>query len=103
MNGRTVEAYERSVALLGEAATPAGFVASPAFDHYAVIWARDGLISALGALITDETALTDASAATLDTLSRHASPFGQIRPWLRRPRRSGTSPRGVWSTRRRGS
>ena len=78
MSGRTAEAYERSVALLSDAATPAGFVASPAFDHYAVIWARDGLITALGALAVGEPAHLDAVGATLDTLSAHASPLGQI-------------------------
>jgi glycogen debranching enzyme len=78
VSGRTAEAYERSVALLHNAATPAGFVASPAFDHYAAIWARDGLISALGALDVGEPALLEAAAATLDTLSAHASPLGQI-------------------------
>ncbi|MEX2424462.1 MAG: amylo-alpha-1,6-glucosidase [Acidimicrobiia bacterium] len=78
MTGRTAEAFERSVALLADAATPAGFVASPAFDHYAVIWARDGLIAALGALDVGEPVLVAAAGATLDTLSAHASALGQI-------------------------
>jgi glycogen debranching enzyme len=87
VTGRTGEAYERSVALLRDAATPAGFVASPAFDHYAVIWARDGLITALGALACGDPALADAAAATLDTLAAHASPLGQI-PALVAPARA---------------
>ena len=87
MNARTREAYERSVALLHDAATPAGLVASPAFDHYAVIWARDGLIAALGALDVGDPALVEAAGATLDTLSEHASVLGQI-PALVAPAKS---------------
>lgn len=71
-------AYERSLDLLRRAATPAGFVASPSFDHYAVIWGRDALISVLGALRSGESDLVEASVATLDTISHHASDLGQI-------------------------
>lgn len=72
------EAYERSLDLLSRAVTPHGFVASPAFDHYAVVWARDGLISALGALSTGHAPLIEGAAATLDTLAAHVSPLGQV-------------------------
>lgn len=78
MTDLVAEGYERSVELLARAATPHGFVASPAFDHYAVIWGRDALISALGALRVGEPDLVAATAATLDTLAEHASPLGQI-------------------------
>lgn len=72
------EAYERSVELLRRAATSHGFVASPSFDHYAVVWGRDALISALGALSVTDEKLVEATTATLDTLAAHASPLGQI-------------------------
>lgn len=78
MSDLIAEAVERSVDLLTEAATPWGFVASPEFDHYAVIWARDALITCLGAVRAGEPDLTGGAAATLDTLTRHASARGQI-------------------------
>lgn len=74
----TSMAYERSVELLHRAATSHGFVASPSFDHYAVVWARDALISALGGLAVADEKLIAATAATLDTLATHASALGQI-------------------------
>jgi len=76
MSEITDEAYRRAVDLLDKAATPHGFVASPAFDHYAVVWARDALISSLGGLAVGTPKLVTAVAATLDTLSSHASALG---------------------------
>ncbi|MDH3247714.1 MAG: hypothetical protein OEQ47_02060 [Acidimicrobiia bacterium] len=78
MSDLVSEAVARSTGLLHDAATQWGFVASPAFDHYAVIWARDALISSLGALRSDDPDLIECVAATLDTLTNHASPHGQI-------------------------
>ena len=72
------EAAERSVDLLERAATPAGFVASPVFDHYSVIWARDALISSLGALTTGLDPLTNGVAHTLDSLTARCSDLGQV-------------------------
>ena len=72
------EAAERSLALLRSAATPHGFVASTAFDHYAVIWARDALITCLGAVRSGDSELIDTAAATLDTLAAHISALGQV-------------------------
>lgn len=72
------EGAERSLAVLHSAATPHGFVASPAFDHYAVIWARDALISSLGAVRSGDPELIAAAAATLDTLAGRMSPLGQV-------------------------
>lgn len=78
MTDLIAEAHERSLELLRRAATSHGFVASPSFDHYAVIWGRDALISALGALETGDADLISAAAATLDTLAQHTSPLGQV-------------------------
>lgn len=72
------EAAERSVDLLERASTTAGFVASPAFDHYSVIWARDALISSLGALTTGVDRLADCVARTLDSLTAKCSDLGQV-------------------------
>ena len=72
------EAYDRSVALLHEVSSPAGFLASSAFDHYAVVWGRDAAITALGALTTDDERLIDTAVNTLRTLSTARSPLGQV-------------------------
>ncbi len=74
----TSEAFDRSLDLLKRSATPHGFVASPAFDHYAGIWGRDALITALGACATSDPALHAATAASIDTLTTRASPLGQL-------------------------
>lgn len=72
------EAAERSMDLLRAASSEHGFVASPTFDHYSVIWARDGLISSLGALASGEPDLVEMAAATIDTLVSRASRRGQV-------------------------
>lgn len=77
------DAYHKSIELLREVSTPAGFVASSALDHYRVIWGRDAVITALGALTTDDDRLTDTSVDTLTTLSRARSPSGQIAAVIR--------------------
>lgn len=74
----TREAMERSLDLLRRSATPHGFVASPAFEHYAAVWGRDALITSLGACATTEPDLHRATAASIDTLTAHASPLGQL-------------------------
>ncbi len=73
-----VEATERSLGLLARAANSNGFVASPSFEHYSVIWARDGAISSLGALVSGRTELVDAAVRTMFALERTASALGQI-------------------------
>lgn len=77
------DAYHQSIELLHEVSTPAGFVASSVLDHYRVIWGRDAVITALGALTTDEDQLTDTAVDTLTTLSRARSPSGQIAAVIR--------------------
>ena len=72
------EAYEQSLALLRDASTPGGFVASPALDHYAAVWGRDAVIASLGALETGEGRLVDTAVATLRTLATTQTPAGQI-------------------------
>ncbi len=81
------EAVERSKELLVSASTPWGFLASPSFDHYAVIWARDALITSIGALRSGEASLTAAAGATIETLIAHRSRRGQI-PAVVNPERS---------------
>ena len=78
MTDLPAETFRRAEDLLRRAATSHGFVASPSFDHYAVIWGRDALISSLGALRLGDPDLITAVAATLDTLAGAASPLGQM-------------------------
>jgi glycogen debranching enzyme len=78
MTSVTDMALERSLDLLGRAATEHGFVASPAFDHYAVIWVRDAAISSIGALLSSKDELVAAAIASMRTMGRATTPLGQV-------------------------
>ncbi len=56
------EAYSRSLDILRRCATPAGFRASGAEPGYPQIWARDSIITSLGAALTGETSSENAGA-----------------------------------------
>lgn len=71
--------YDEAVALLHRCATPDGFVASPTeSDNYRRIWARDGTIIALAALLTEDHELIEAGRRTFETLARYQGPHGEI-------------------------
>src|SRR6266436_1026511 len=73
------QAYKRSLALLHHCLSPAGFLASPDdVDNYARIWARDGVIAGLAALASGNADLIVGLQRTLDTLTRHQGPHGEI-------------------------
>ncbi len=74
----TDAAYDRAITLLRRSATPSGFVASPAFDNYAVIWVRDAAITSLGALVSGHPDLVEAAIASLETMGGARSPLGQV-------------------------
>ena len=80
------EAYVRSLDLLVRAATEHGFVASPAFDHYAEIWVRDAAISSLGALASGRDELVAPAVASLETMAGAIGELGQV-PAVVRPER----------------
>lgn len=64
---------------LRQCVTEAGVLASPDDAHnYRRVWARDGIISALGALAGDVDDACDWLHATLTTLAQHQGPVGQI-------------------------
>lgn len=76
---RDADAYQRSLDLLRQCLTPAGFVASPVqVDNYARIWARDGVITGLAALVSGDAELIKGMGRTLDTLAAHQGPHGEI-------------------------
>ena len=71
-------AYSESIDLLTKSYVSEGFVASSAKTHYAGIWARDALITSLGANLTGQEELLGASKRTLETLASLQAPLGQI-------------------------
>ncbi|WP_462321237.1 amylo-alpha-1,6-glucosidase [Halochromatium sp.] len=73
------DAYQRSLQLLHACKSSHGFVASPTeHRNYHRIWARDGAIIGLAALLTDEAALHEAARNTFTTLADHQGPHGEI-------------------------
>jgi len=73
------EGYIRALALVDACSTPDGFVASTTDrDNYKRIWARDGVIIGLAALLTGEERYQKTLHATLKTLREHQGPHGEI-------------------------
>jgi hypothetical protein len=73
------EGYRRACRLLSACSRPEGFIASPIdTDNYRRIWARDGVIIGLAALLTDEDELIETFRQTLETLAQHQGPHGEI-------------------------
>ncbi|PIT98391.1 MAG: glycogen debranching protein [Candidatus Andersenbacteria bacterium CG10_big_fil_rev_8_21_14_0_10_54_11] len=73
------EGSVRALDVLRAAATPDGFVAATTDrDNYRRVWARDGVITSLAALLTDDPRLHAAALATLRTLASRQGPQGQI-------------------------
>lgn len=78
MSRLTDACRDQSIALLRRASHTEGFLASPSFDHYASVWARDAAVASLGALACEEPDLVDTVRRTLLTLAHHQGPLGQI-------------------------
>ena len=73
------EGLGRALALLRACAGPDGFVASPSHhDNYRRIWARDGAIMVLAALLAGDEGLIATARQTLETLAAHQGPHGEI-------------------------
>jgi glycogen debranching enzyme len=92
------EGYQKALEVLHECATPAGFVAAPTQRaNYRRIWARDGSILSLAALLTGDADLIEAARATLETLAGAQGPHGEIPsnvdPQTRRTSYGGTTGR----------
>ncbi len=64
--------------VLHRCVTPYGFRASGVLPGYPQIWARDSVITSLGAALTGDSALLAAFRASLDTLGQHQSPLGLV-------------------------
>lgn len=73
------EGYAKALDLLTACVTAEGFLASPTDNaNYRRIWARDGVILGLAALLTSDHELIDACRSTLTTLARYQGPHGEI-------------------------
>jgi GH15 family glucan-1,4-alpha-glucosidase len=72
------DARVQAVDVLRRCITPYGFRASGASEGYPQVWARDSVITALGASTTGEPDLLQAFRASLDTLGSHQSELGLI-------------------------
>ena len=73
------EGYDKARDLLWQLVTDDGFLASTVSrDNYRRIWARDGVIIGLAALMTGVEPLIDAMRKTLKTLANHQGEHGEI-------------------------
>ncbi len=73
------QGYARAVELLHACATQDGFLASPTDrSNYRRVWARDGVILGLAALLTEDAELVETTRRTLETLADHQGPHGEI-------------------------
>lgn len=73
------EGYKRSLDLLHKCSREEGFLASPTEkQNYRRIWARDGMIIGLSALMTDDDQLINTFRDTLETLAKYQGPHGEI-------------------------
>jgi glycogen debranching enzyme len=72
------EAYQQAIGLLQSCATPLGFKASVHASGYPHVWARDSAITMLGALLSEDDALIEASKISLVTLASKQTELGMI-------------------------
>ncbi|MGB2774994.1 MAG: GH116 family glycosyl hydrolase, partial [Anaerolineae bacterium] len=73
-----IEARERAVEVLQRCSSPIGFKASGLTRGYPHVWARDSIITALGAAWAEPTLFLPPFRASLDTLGAFQSPLGLI-------------------------
>lgn len=73
------QGHDQAANLLRRCSTADGFLASlTEHDNYRRIWARDGVIIGLAALLTGESALINTFKQTLLTLAKYQGPHGEI-------------------------
>lgn len=72
----TDQCYLKAIEILKKNSTKFGFRAS--LEYYNSIWARDGAITLLGAVLTENNKLLETSRKTLETLKKYQNPVGQI-------------------------
>jgi len=73
------EGYAQALRVLRRCHTEHGFWASPTeHDNYRRIWARDGCIAGLAALLSGDADLVEGCRRTLETLAASQGPHGEI-------------------------
>lgn len=73
------EGYRQAIQLLHACSTEDGFIASRTErDNYRRVWARDGVIIGLAALMSQDPDLIATLRRTLLTLAKHQGPHGEI-------------------------
>jgi GH15 family glucan-1,4-alpha-glucosidase len=72
------EARRRALEILFECVTPYGFRASAQHAGYPQIWARDSVLTFLGAIASQEEQLIQTGRNSLEILGAHQSPLGLI-------------------------
>ena len=78
-DSRDTEGYRQAIQLLHACSTADGFIASRTErDNYHRVWARDGVIVGLAALMSQDPDLIETFRCTLLTLTKHQGPHGEI-------------------------
>lgn len=73
------DVYQKAIELLYKCASADGFLASPTEKtNYRRVWARDGVIIGLAALVSEEKQLIQSFRQTLVTLAKAQGPHGEI-------------------------
>jgi len=79
MDSIDAEGYRQAIQLLHVCSTEEGFIASRTErDNYHRVWARDGIIVGLAALMSQDPDLINTFRCTLLTLTKHQGPHGEI-------------------------
>ncbi|MCB9139872.1 MAG: glycogen debranching protein [Caldilineaceae bacterium] len=73
-----IRAREEALAILRRCVTPNGFRASALAAGYPQIWARDAVVTFIGASVTRDAELIACGRASLETMTRYQSPLGLI-------------------------
>ena len=72
------EAYEKAIQVVKECSTPHGLFASAGKKGYNAVWARDSIITFLGASLIKDDKLKETFKQSLIILANNQSKLGQI-------------------------
>lgn len=72
------EAYDRSIDILRRCVHEVGMQASARVPGYAQVWARDSMITLLGASLIDDRSIRQSLYRSIETLADHQTPLGLV-------------------------
>jgi glycogen debranching enzyme len=72
------EAYKKAKEILKECISPIGIKASAYYDGYPQVWARDSMITLLGAMVAKDKEIEKAAQKSLETLALYQNELGCI-------------------------